>query len=901
MSDDLKTREQLLGEVRGLRASLEARLGDFRGRGTPLPDGLTLHDVFDRLFGFIGLLAPDGTVLDVNRSPLEATGLRREEVVGRTFWDTGWWNRCPGVREQLRADFAEALAGRPVHREATYFTAAGEERVVDRTLTPVEGAERRIALVVAEGRDVTDRRRAEEARPRGERRVQAMIEHQFDGISLNAADGTVLYLSPSARRHYGLDERDVVGRPPAEFTHPDDQDRAARAHAEVLRSPRTPVRFEYRVRHGGGPWRWVEVVAQNLLDEPGVGAIVCNYRDITDQRRAEDARRESEARFRGLFHQSTAGMAEVDLSGQFALVNQQFCELVGRTAAELSRLRMQDITHPDDLPQNLELFERAGRDREPFVIEKRYVRPDGSHVWARSSVTAIRNAAGTPQSVLAVAIDVTARRLAEECVRQARDELECRVRERTAELEMERARLAEAFRLAPSFMAVLRGPNHVFERANDRYHELVGRRDIIGRPVREALPEVAGQGYFELLDRVYTTGEPFCGKGMRIRVSHMPGAPPEELVLDFVYQPLRGGDGAVSGILVQGIDQTDRVRAEESLREQAELLDLAADAIIIHDPQGAVTYWNRGAERLYGWARDETLGRNADELLGTTYPRPREGIVAQVTGAGYWAGDLAQTRRDGSAVVVASRWTRRAGEGGLATVLEINTDVTELRQGAKVREEFVGRLLAAQEQERRNVARELHDGVAQSLTALHLRIGIMAQQASRPEVRDGLAELTRIARAAAEEVRFLARGLRPPALDELGLFPALTRYADDFARAHGIRAEVVASGRAGGRLPPVVETAFYRIAQEALANVARHSGAASVSIVLLREPSFVQLLVEDDGAGWDPASEPADAYAQLGLQGMRERAALLGGRLTIESSPGSGTAVCARIPLPEGA
>jgi signal transduction histidine kinase len=263
---------------------------------------------------------------------------------------------------------------------------------------------------------------------------------------------------------------------------------------------------------------------------------------------------------------------------------------------------------------------------------------------------------------------------------------------------------------------------------------------------------------------------------------------------------------------------------------------------------------------------------------------------------------LIHTRRDGSAVVVASRWAQRAGAGGgPAAVLEINTDVTELRQGAKVREEFVGRLLAAQEEERRKVARELHDGVAQSLTALHLRIGSLAQQAARPEVREVLSELNRVAKGAAEEVRFLARGLRPPALDELGLLPALTRYADDFARAHAIRAEVVESGRAGGRLPPAVETALYRIAQEALANVARHSGAASVSIVLLREPSFVQLLVEDDGAGRAPASEPADAYAQLGLQGMRERAALLGGRLTIESSPGSGTAVCARVPLPEGA
>jgi signal transduction histidine kinase len=218
-----------------------------------------------------------------------------------------------------------------------------------------------------------------------------------------------------------------------------------------------------------------------------------------------------------------------------------------------------------------------------------------------------------------------------------------------------------------------------------------------------------------------------------------------------------------------------------------------------------------------------------------------------------------------------------------------------------LREPFVGRLIAAQEEERGRVARELHDGVAQTLAALHLRVEALAARAIRPEIRDGLAELKRITQGATEEVRFLARGLRPPVLDELGLLPALTRYAEDFTRTHGIAADVVAGGWADDRLPPAVETALYRIAQEALANVARHSGATAVTVVLLREASSAQLLVEDNGAGWDVGAESGaeTAYHHLGLQGMRERAALLGGAVSFESSSGSGAAVCARLPLPE--
>ena len=152
-------------------------------------------------------------------------------------------------------------------------------------------------------------------------------------------------------------------------------------------------------------------------------------------------------------------------------------------------------------------------------------------------------------------------------------------------------------------------------------------------------------------------------------------------------------------------------------------------------------------------------------------------------------------------------------------------------------------------------------------------------------------------------MRRLARGLRPGVLDELGLVPAVDQLALDHAQLHGIAVDVSAVGFGLGRVPPAVEAALYRIIQEALTNSVKHSGARTASVVLQRRREMVQAIVSDDGCGFDVEGTlrtPA-ARAQLGLHGMRERAALLDGTVTIESTPGEGTTIYVRVPVLGGA
>jgi len=193
-----------------------------------------------------------------------------------------------------------------------------------------------------------------------------------------------------------------------------------------------------------------------------------------------------------------------------------------------------------------------------------------------------------------------------------------------------------------------------------------------------------------------------------------------------------------------------------------------------------------------------------------------------------------------------------------------------------------------------------HDETGQLLTSLLVGLRSVQDAGTLQAAQEGAAELRRIATRTLDEVRRLAWGLRPSALDELGLVPALEHYATEYGQSQGITVHVQARGLDRTRLLAPVEITLYRIVQEALTNTAKHAKAESVSIVIQRHPSWVQVIVADDGCGFDvdAALRAPGNWTHLGLHGMRERAALLEGSVTIESAPGEGTTIYARIPLP---
>jgi signal transduction histidine kinase len=226
--------------------------------------------------------------------------------------------------------------------------------------------------------------------------------------------------------------------------------------------------------------------------------------------------------------------------------------------------------------------------------------------------------------------------------------------------------------------------------------------------------------------------------------------------------------------------------------------------------------------------------------------------------------------------------------------------MAEREHAEELLKELLHHLVLAQEEERGRIAREMHDQLGQQLAALILKLGMLKGGFGEQEgLRGQFEALEADAKQLDRDVSFLVWELRPPALDDLGLQAALTRHTRTWSKHFNIAVKLHVAGMEKDRLTPEIETALYRIAQEALNNIVKHARAANVDIILERRAEEVSLIVEDDGVGFDTEEAPGAAGGGLGLTGMRERTGTVGGTVEIESRPGGGVTVFVRIPAPK--
>lgn len=328
------------------------------------------------------------------------------------------------------------------------------------------------------------------------------------------------------------------------------------------------------------------------------------------------------------------------------------------------------------------------------------------------------------------------------------------------------------------------------------------------------------------------------------------------------------------------------------LSQKAALLDMTNDAILVRNSEGFISYWNHGAEMLYGWSKQEAVGQPAHELLFTQFPVPVDDIEAM----DYWEGELLHLRRDGKTIVVASRWNRvKSKTGEPAGWLEINTDITGRKRMEDAARSLSARILTLQDDERRRIARGLHDSLGQYLAALKMNIHMLAAAGQNRMAAESLDIIDKCI----AETRTVSHLLHPPLLDEAGFGSAARWFVDGFAKRSGIKVSL-SLPRELGRLPREAEIALFRALQEGLSNVHRHAGSSQIDIRLAADLDLIRLEIKDNGHGIPQDQlrhlNEGAAEAGVGIAGMRERMRELGGSLQIDSDS-SGTRLRVAIPV----
>jgi len=305
----------------------------------------------------------------------------------------------------------------------------------------------------------------------------------------------------------------------------------------------------------------------------------------------------------------------------------------------------------------------AYRDQE--LILSRYGAPE--RVYLNLDYSPVLDEGGNPAGVIAVVVEITEKIKAER------------------KLAGERESLRRMFEQAPGFISMLSGPDHVFTMVNAAYSQLIGNRDVIGKPIAEALPEVGSQGFIALLDRVYRTGEPYFGEGVRLLLEQTPGNPPEEHYVDFIYQPIATHDGTITGIFVQGHDVTGQKRNEHALRESEERFRLVAEnapvMLWMSDSLGGCVYLNEAQRNFWGVALD----RLSEFEWGMTIHPDDRGALYQQLGAALaaktgFSGEMRLKRSDGVyRIIRTTAQPRFSGDGDYLGMIGVNVDMTETR------------------------------------------------------------------------------------------------------------------------------------------------------------------------------------------------------------------------------
>jgi len=930
MDDKHKTKPQLIGELEELRQ----RVGQMDKAESPQPNHHPRFLAWADSAASAIFIFQDSAFRYTNPAMSRLTGYTAEELLATNIWSL----IHPSFRELIRERVSAWRRGEavPARSEFKILTKSGETRWINADSTFVEFDGSLAALTIAF--DSTDHKVAEEALNASEERYRSIVETAQEGIWMVDAEANTTYVNHHLAEMFGYTRDAMLGRSVFDFV----DDAAHQEAGWLLERGRQGIKghHDFRFLRKDGSDLWTIVSTTPLFDGGGrfAGGLAMLV-DVTERKRAEQALRESQSRLHAILDNCPAMIFLKDLDGRYLQVNRQFERTFNLTPEQVLG-RTDDELFPPELTAAFRATDRsvleAGGSLE---FEEQAVYADGPHAYIVHKFP-LHDAARNVYAVGGISTDITARKRAEDDLRKQKE---------TLQKIFDHIPVMIAFIDSGGKMKLLNRAweqilGWTFEEAQglDMFAEMYPdgeyRRYVLG------FVEKATGEWGDFTTRV-RDGSVLDTSWANVRLSDDTSIGigqdiTERKRADDLLRRRTAQLAALHEIEMEISSESDLSRILEVVtRRAAELLDafhcgtfirerdeaaltlvapleskfiglrlegaegLAGRALITGEAQAVDDYskWP-GRARVFD---AEGLGPAVDDYSkrpGRAHVIDAEGFGPALAAPLKWQqtviGAIALSRKRGEKPFTGedSRLLEQlAAEAAIA--IHQATLFNEVQESQRRLQVLSHRLIDAQEAERKRLARELHDQIGQALTAV--QISLQALQSSCDGTSaSALDDCLTIIDDALEQVHDLSLDLRPSLLDDLGLVAALRWYVDRVASRAGLIGRFYADP-IEVRLAPEIETACFRIAQEALTNVLRHAHASGVSVELRQYDSCLKLVIRDNGVGLDVAEalSRTDSQVSLGLQGMLERAAALAGQVVINSGEGRGTEVRASFPL----
>jgi PAS domain S-box-containing protein len=850
-------------------------------------------------------------------------GLSQAEIAGRPIVEVLGEDAFRTIEPYVE----EVLEGKAVQYESKLDLANGERRHLTVAYLPDISETGEVIGWVASIVDITERTNAEKALRDSEERFRLATEAvQAVIYDWNIPEDTI-QRSGEIEPLLGFGPFDPESKTNAwwrDRIHPEDRRQARELVDRAIGSEQMRFEDEYRILHRDGTYKWVSDIGQFIRDAKG-RAVRCvgSVTDITDRKRAEEALHESRERLRLAQYAGNIGVWDWDQAAD----NTYWSETMWKIYGEAEAAEAPDDAfwtrhlHEDDREGvKLRLESVLSSDENSYRDEFRIRTGEREIKWIEAIATIMRAPDGRATRMYGVNIDITERKLAQERILRSEDQL----------------RLVT--NSLPALIAYM-DQNLRYRFVNERYNEWFDLKtdDILGKRVRD----VIGARAYDVVKPSLTAA--LNGEEVSIQTTLNYKRAGRRFV-QVSYIPDVSEDGSVRGIFSLVNDLTAWKESQDLLRSSEKRLALMMEsvsdyAIFSMDADGKIETWNDGAVNILGYSASEVVGRSASRFfpeegsgenaaeaeMRTARRRGKasdERWLVKKDGTRFYASGVLMPIRVGRKlngfVKIISDLTERKLRAELLQsahdelesrvrdrtrdLAEVNealrNEIAERERSEAVKIGLLQRIVSAQETERQRIARDIHDQLGQRLTALRLKLAALRSICGNENGEVARVErLQEIAHLLDSEVSFLASELRPNTLDDLGLEAALRAHAADWSRHYDVKLEFHSMGQIARTLGRDTEIQLYRIAQEALNNVAKHAQATQVDLLLEQTADSLVLIIEDNGIGFDEEARIGPSGRGMGLIGMNERASLIGATIEIESEKGTGTTIFVRLPL----